>query len=79
MNKYITLTYRNQADILFGMKKKQTTMRFTEQDLAAIVRIREQYGCISDVAAVRLALQIVARKGDGKEKRPAGRGNSSPA
>ena len=43
-------------------KSKNTTMRFTPQDLAAIARIRELYGCISDVAAVRLALQIVARQ-----------------
>ncbi len=42
-------------------KTKNTTMRFTPQDLAAIARIRELYGCNSDVAAVRLALQIVAR------------------
>lgn len=47
-----------------GMKKnnKQTTMRFTEQDLEAIARIRERYGCISDTAAVRLALQLVAKQ-----------------
>ena len=41
-------------------KKKHTTMRFTEQDIAAIARIRERYGCISDTAAVRLALHLVA-------------------
>jgi len=44
------------------MNKKQTTMRFTPQDLEAIRKIRELYGCISDTAAVRLALQIVARQ-----------------
>jgi len=43
-------------------KRKQTTMRFSEQDMAAIARIRELYGCISDTAAVRLALQMVARQ-----------------
>jgi hypothetical protein len=43
-------------------KKKQTTMRFTSQDMQAIARIRELYGCISDTAAVRLALQIAARQ-----------------
>jgi len=43
-------------------KSKQTTMRFTPQDMQAIARIRELYGCISDTAAVRLALQIVARQ-----------------
>ena len=42
-------------------KRKQTTMRLGEQDMAAIARIRELYGCISDTAAVRLALQMVAR------------------
>src|SRR5712692_3713717 len=43
-------------------KTKNTTMRFTPQDMAAIARIRELYSCISDTAAVRLALQIVARQ-----------------
>ena len=43
-------------------KSKHTTMRFTPQDMEAIAHIRELYGCISDVAAVRLALQIVARQ-----------------
>jgi hypothetical protein len=42
-------------------KSKNTTMRFTPQDLAAIARIRELYACVSDTAAVRLALQMVAR------------------
>jgi len=42
-------------------KSKHTTMRFTPQDMQAIEKIREAYGCISDMAAVRLALQIVAR------------------
>jgi len=37
-------------------------MRFTPQDMQAIARIRELYGCISDTAAVRLALQIIARQ-----------------
>jgi hypothetical protein len=37
-------------------------MRFTPQDMQAIEKIREAYGCISDTAAVRLALQIVARQ-----------------
>jgi hypothetical protein len=43
-------------------KSKHTTMRFTPQDMQAIARIRQLYGCISDTAAVRLALQIVARQ-----------------
>jgi hypothetical protein len=45
-----------------GKKSKHTTMRFTPQDMEAIGKIREAYGCISDTAAVRLALQIVARR-----------------
>ena len=43
-------------------KKKQTTMRFTPQDMEAIARIRELYGCISDTAAVRLAISLVAKQ-----------------
>ncbi len=43
-------------------KSKQTTLRFSQADLAAIARIRELYACVSDTAAVRLALQIVARQ-----------------
>ena len=42
-------------------RSKQTTMRFTPQDQADSERIRELYGCLSDTAAVRLALRIVAR------------------
>ena len=61
---YIILTDTLSRDYTQCMSKqsKQTTMRFTEQDMAAITRIRELYGCISDTAAVRLALQIVARQ-----------------
>jgi len=48
------------------MEKKQqskpTTMRLTEQDKADIERIKELYGCPSDIAAIRLALRIVARQ-----------------
>jgi len=43
------------------MEKKHTTMRFTAADLEAIATIRERYGCLSDSAAVRLALHMVAR------------------
>ena len=61
---YIILTDTLSRDYTqcMGKQSKQTTMRFTEQDMAAITRIRELYGCISDTAAVRLALQIVARQ-----------------
>jgi hypothetical protein len=41
---------------------KQTTMRFTAQDMEAIARIRELYGGISDTAAVRFALRLAARQ-----------------
>ena len=41
---------------------KPTTMRFTPQDKALIERIKELYGCPSDIAAVRLALRMVARE-----------------
>ena len=37
-------------------------MRFTPQDMQAIEKIRQLYGCNSDTAAVRLALQVVARQ-----------------
>ena len=62
-------------------KSKHTTMRFTPQDMQAIEKIREAYGCISDMAAVRLALQIVARgslpAGSGAFIPPPERGGSS--
>jgi hypothetical protein len=61
-------------------KSKQTTMRFSPQDMEAIRRIRELYGCISDTAAVRLALQIVARQEQAPPpSRPKREGFSSPA
>ncbi len=41
---------------------KPTTMRFTPQDKALIERIKELYGCPSDIAAIRLALRMVARQ-----------------
>jgi len=41
-------------------KSKHTTMRFTPQDMEAIAQIKELYGCLSDTAAVRLALRILA-------------------
>ena len=60
-------------------KSKHTTMRFTPQDRQAIARIRELYGCISDTAAVRLALQIVARQEQTPNpSRPEREGHSSP-
>ncbi|HET8850985.1 MAG TPA: hypothetical protein VFN02_00520, partial [Ktedonobacteraceae bacterium] len=41
-----------------------TTIRLEEQDKEAIARIKDLYGCPSDIAAIRLALRMVAR-GDG--------------
>ena len=41
---------------------KPTTVRFTPQDKALIERIKELYGCPSDIAAIRLALRMVARE-----------------
>lgn len=40
---------------------KPTTMRLTPQDKELIERIKELYGCTSDIAAIRLALRMVAR------------------
>ena len=40
---------------------KATTMRFTPQDKELIERIKELYGCPSDIAAIRLALRMLAR------------------
>jgi hypothetical protein len=40
---------------------KPTTMRLSPQDRELIERIKELYGCPSDIAAIRLALRMVAR------------------
>ena len=42
-------------------KTKATTVRLEPPDRAAIERIKELYGCASDIAAIRLALRMVAR------------------
>ena len=47
-----------------GVEKKAhkpTTIRLTEQDRVLLARIKELYGCPSDIAAIRLALRMVAR------------------
>ena len=44
------------------MKKKQTTVRLSQQDLDAIAKIKELYACESDIAAIRLALRMAARQ-----------------
>jgi len=46
------------------MRKKQanaTTIRLEQADREAIARIRELYGCLSDSAAIKLAVRMVAR------------------
>ena len=41
---------------------KPTTIRLEPQDRQAIETIKELYGCPSDVAAIRLAIRMVARR-----------------
>ncbi|HET8852897.1 MAG TPA: hypothetical protein VFN02_10245 [Ktedonobacteraceae bacterium] len=41
---------------------KPTTVRLDPQDKQAIEAIKELYGCPSDVAAIRLAIRVVARR-----------------
>ncbi len=43
-------------------RRPATTIRLEEQDKEAIARIKELYGCPSDIAAIRLALRVVARE-----------------
>ncbi len=46
------------------MRKKQanaTTIRLEPADREAIIRIKELYGCLSDSAAIKLAVRMVAR------------------
>ena len=48
------------------MRKKQayaTTICLEQADREAIARIRELYGCLSDSAAIKLAVHMVARGG----------------
>ena len=73
------LTSICQAGILLDMKKKQanaTTIRLDMIDREAIARIRELYGCLSDSAAIKLAVRMVAR---GETCATAVAGFSSPA
>ena len=44
------------------MKKHQTTIHLEEKDREAIAAIREHYGVLSDVAAIRLALRELQRQ-----------------
>ena len=41
---------------------KPTTVRLEPQDKQAIEAIKELYGCPSDVAAIRLAIRVLARR-----------------
>ena len=43
-------------------KKKATTLRLTEQDIQAILKIRQYYGIASDNQAIVLAINLVARQ-----------------
>ena len=60
-----------------------TTFRAESLDREAMNAIKSYYGLASDNQAISYALREIARqaqrKEQGKEKRPAGRGNSSPA
>jgi hypothetical protein len=54
------LAIRLSRGYTVGMETKPTTMRLTEADKQAIERIKELYGCPSDIAAIRLAIRMVA-------------------
>jgi len=43
-------------------KTKATTVRLEPRDKENIELIKAMYGCTSDIAAIRLALQVVARQ-----------------
>lgn len=42
-------------------RRTATTIRLEAQDREAIERIKDLYGCPSDIAAIRLALRMIAR------------------
>jgi hypothetical protein len=46
-------------------KRKSTTLRLTEQDIQAILKIRQYYGIASDNQAIILAIQFTARQIEG--------------
>jgi len=65
-------------------ERKATTLRLTEQDIQAVLTIRQYYGCASDNQAIILALNLVARQiEEGKmvpnPSRPERKAHSSPA
>ncbi len=43
-------------------QRKSTTLRLTEQDIQAILTVRQYYGIASDNQAIILALNLVARQ-----------------
>ena len=53
------IAIRMSMGYTIGMNKP-TTVRFTPQDKELIERVKELYGCPSDIAAIRLALRMVA-------------------
>jgi hypothetical protein len=51
--------------------RKSTTLRLTEQDIQAILKIRQYYGIASDNQAIILAIQLTARYIEGRGPTPA--------
>jgi hypothetical protein len=43
-------------------QRKSTTLRLTEQDIQAILTVRQYYGIASDNQAIILALNLLARQ-----------------
>jgi hypothetical protein len=62
-----TLTDTCQDGMIERMEKKRksTTLRLTEQDIQAILKIRQYYGIASDNQAIILAIQFTARQIEG--------------
>jgi len=61
---YSILTYKMQYVIMLAMEKKRksTTLRLTEQDIQAILKIRQAYGIASDNQAIIYAIHTTARQ-----------------
>jgi len=58
------LTYKMQYATMIAMEKKRksTTLRLTEQDIQAILKIRQAYGIASDNQAIIYAIRATARQ-----------------
>jgi hypothetical protein len=56
--------FRMQYAIISRMEKKRktTTIRLSEQDIQAILKIREAYGVASDNQAIILALHLEVKR-----------------